>query len=136
MSDVIEGELAALETMDLAALREAWRLRFGAVPKLRSADLLRRNIAWRIQAAAYGGLDPDTRRRLRAVGGGGTGDGLEPGTKLMREWKGMGHEVQVLEQGYAYAGARYASLSEIARTITGSRWNGPRFFGLRTDAKR
>ena len=57
-----------------------------------------------------------------------------PGTRLTREWKGVSHEVEVIRDGYIHAGARYRSLSEVARTITGSRWNGPRFFGLRTVA--
>ena len=136
MSETVDADVAALEEMDLQALRRVWAARYGGAPKLRSPDLLRRNLAWRMQAEVHGGLDPETRRRLKAVGGGGTGEGLQPGTKLTREWQGERHEVLVLDQGYSYAGKRYASLSEIARIIAGSRWNGPRFFGLRAEAKR
>jgi hypothetical protein len=130
--DAITEEVRALARLDLEGLRAEWRRRFGAPPKLRAPDLLRRMLAWRIQAAAFGGLDAQTRRRLRQ------GPAVVPiapvpmtGTRLAREWKGVTHEVQVVSGGFIYAGGQYASLSEVARTITGARWNGPRFFGLR-----
>jgi hypothetical protein len=133
----IEQEVAALETLDLNGLREVWRARFGPPPKLRSVELLRLNIAWRIQAEAFGGLDADMRRRLRrASGGGDVADRLEPGTRLTREWKGSPHEVVVGEDGYLYAGRSWKSLSEIGREITGVRVNGPRFFGLRPEPRK
>src|SRR6185437_6945692 len=124
----IVAEVQALERLDLEGLRAAWRERWGAPPKLRSVELLRHLIAWRIQAAAFGGLDADTKGRLRAPARGPEAH-LRPGQRLAREWKGRRHEVEIAEGGYLYQGQTYASLSEVARTITGVRWNGPRFFG-------
>jgi hypothetical protein len=126
----LEAQLSALEHLDLQGLREVWRNRWDAAPKLRSIGLLRRIIAWRIQAAAYGGLASDTRARLRSKS--------MPriplpkfGTRLTREYKGVLYTVEVGVGSLHYAGKAYGSLSEIAREITGVRWNGPRFFGLR-----
>ncbi len=130
----IEAEVKALAAMNLEELRAVWRSRYGAPPKMRSPQLLRLNLAWRIQADAFGGLDAETRRRLRRGGAGASAaDRLQPGVRLMREWKGVPHEVVVEEGGFRYDGRVWKSLSEIARHISGSRWNGPRFFGLRTD---
>jgi len=125
--------LKRLESADLNELRSDWELRYGAAPRLRSPDLLRRILAWRIQAAAEGGLDRVTRKLLagRAAGP----ETLMPeGTVITREWKGVRHEVEVADGTFIYRGERWKSLSEIARTITGTRWNGPRFFGLRDAA--
>jgi hypothetical protein len=135
-NELLLEQVRALERADLTTLREIWAERVGAVPKVRSPDMLRRVLAWRIQAEAYGGLDRDLRRQLRqtsepAVGG----PILRPGVRLTREWAGCLHEVEVQESGFLYAGRRYASLSKIASEITGVRWNGPRFFGLREPAK-
>lgn len=120
-----------LQAMGLQELRAAWTARYGCAPKLRSADLLRRLLAWRVQAQAFGGFDPETMKRLRAKGG-TRAAGPRSGTKLAREWEGVRHEVEVLDRGVVYRGEVYASLSEVARLITGVRWNGPRFFGLRS----
>lgn len=120
----------ALESMSLQELRDAWRTHgFGAPPKMRSPDLVRRALAWLIQTRAYGGISPTLRRQLR--GEGRLGDGLESGVRLMREWNGVRHEVEVVEGGYLYAGRTWRSLSPIALQITGTKWNGPAFFGLR-----
>lgn len=120
----------ALEPLSLQELRKAWRAHgFGAPPKMRSPDLVRRALAWLIQTKAYGGISPTLRRQLR--GEGRLGDGLEPGVRLMREWSGVRHEVEVVEGGYLYAGRTWRSLSPIALQITGTKWNGPAFFGLR-----
>ena len=125
--------MRALEAMGLEPLRAEWRRRFGAPPGLRSVDLLRRLLAWRIQADAYGDLDADLRRRLRATTTPRPIDQrIRPGSRVAREWQGQRYEVDVVEGGFVHAGARYESLSQIARVITGTRWNGPRFFGLRT----
>lgn len=125
-----DQEARRLETLDLAGLREVWRRRFGPPwPKHRSADLLRRLLAWRIQAEALGGLDRATRRTLL-----GSGPVLSPGVRLTREWRGRLCDVEVIADGFLFEGKRYDSLSEVARQITGSRWNGPRFFGLRKGA--
>jgi len=130
-SDAITNEVRALEGLDLEGLREEWRRRIGPPPAHRSAPLLRRLIAWRLQAAAYGDLDPQTRRTIVRQASGPPRLRLEPGVRLAREWQGVRHEVEVTADGFVYRGERYGSLSEVARTITGSRWNGLRFFGLR-----
>lgn len=123
--------LQLLETAGLEDLRAEWeRLKFGEAPRLRSPDLLRRVIAWRLQAAAHGGLDRRTRRIL-AGRDGGREQQLRPGTLLVREWQGVRHEVHVTADGYIWQGRTIDSLSAVARAITGTRWNGPRFFGLR-----
>ncbi len=125
--------LRRLEDADLKQLRVEWEQRFGVAPRLRSADLLRRILAWRIQAAAEGGLDQVTRRLL-AGGRSGPESMLPEGTIISRDWKGTRHDVEVAEGGFVYRGEHWKSLSEIAREITGTRWNGPRFFGLRETA--
>jgi len=131
----IEAQVCALETMTLRGLRDAWRLRWGREPKLRSLDLLRRIIAWRIQAEAEGGLRPETRIRLRSKSIPRTSP-PPVGACLTREYRGVLHRVEVGEGEFHYAGGRFRSLSEVARHITGTRWNGPRFFGLRGQADR
>ena len=126
--------VADLEGLGLEPLRAAWRARFGAPPVLRSPELLAMMLAWRVQAAAEGGLGAETRRALRSppparkVSEPAAG----PGTRLVREWQGVCHEVVVVDgPAFLHQGQRYRSLSQIARAITGVRWNGPRFFGLR-----
>ena len=133
IADPITEEVRALTRLDLEGLRAEWRRRIGPPPALRSPELLRRMLGWEIQAAAFGGLDAETRRRLRRPPSTKTPAATPtPGTRLAREWKGVTHEVEVRADGYLHAGHRYRSLSEVARAITGSRWNGPRFFGLRS----
>jgi hypothetical protein len=124
----------SLEALGLEDLRAEWRRRYGVPPTLRSPVLLRHLLAWRIQADAMGGLDPGLLRQLRRVADSRTsrGPALEAGSRLAREWQGRLHEVEIREQGVFYEGRRYKSLSAVARAITGSRWNGPRFFGLRS----
>lgn len=127
------GLIPTLETASLEVLREEWGRRYGASPRLRSPDLLRRILAWRIQAELEGGLDRATRRLLR--GSAATRETrLATGSLITREWKGARHEVVAVDDGFLYAGRHWKSLSEIARVITGTRWNGPRFFGLRDAA--
>jgi len=131
----VRDEVASLRSMTLSELRMLWAARFGAPPKQRSVDLLRRVLAWRIQAEAFGGLDAATVRLL------GSERSLvmvaeQPGTRLARDYAGKRHEVVMLEEGVLYDGATYGSLSEVARVITGQRWNGPRFFGLRRENVR
>lgn len=122
--------LAFLETACLTELRCEWRRRFGAAPPLRSAELLRQVMAWRIQAAESGGFDTRTRRLLRS-GASSREALLATGTTIVREYRGVRHEAEVTDEGYFHAGRAWSSLSEIAREITGTQWNGPRFFGLR-----
>ncbi|HAC01382.1 DUF2924 domain-containing protein [Brevundimonas naejangsanensis] len=125
-------KLADLAGMGLAELRKEWSKHFGAPPKLRSPELLGLMLAYRLQAAAEGGIDVDLRRTLRRPSAGKTSSVLTPGTRLAREWQGVRHEVTVECDGRVrWQGQNYRSLSEAARAITGSRWNGPRFFGLR-----
>jgi hypothetical protein len=133
-AEAINEEVRALARLDLEGLRSEWRRRYGPPPTVRSPELVRRMLAWRIQVAAFGGLDVETRRQLRrAAPSAPLAPAPTQGTRLSREWKGVAHEVEVTAEGFLYSGERYASLSEVARTITRARWNGPRFFGLRAD---
>ena len=134
-ADRITQEVRALEALDLQGLRDQWRRRYGEPPKMRSKELLARLLAWRIQADAFGGLDATTIRLLKCDRLPAPKPLLTPGTCLAREWQGRRHEVDVLEKGFRYGGKDYRSLSEVARTITGTRWNGLRFFGLREQRK-
>lgn len=136
----LEAELARIQGMTYVQLKSVWREHFGGTPPIkRSRDVLMRLIAWRLQERVYGGLDEETRRRLERLGQAFSRNAahkpkssvmLKAGTELTREWKGARHIVRVQDDGYTYDGQRYASLSEVARRITGSRWSGPLFFGL------
>lgn len=131
----ITQEVRALQVLDLHGLRDEWRRRYGKPPKMRSKELLARLLAWRIQSDAFGGLDAATIRLLKSDRLPPPKPRLVPGTRLAREWQGQSYEVDVLEKGFRYDGADYRSLSEVARAITGTRWNGLRFFGLREQPK-
>jgi hypothetical protein len=136
LGDAVERELAALAGLDRTALLERWRRAFGrdAAPRL-SRPLMEKAIAYDLQVTAFGGLSARTMRSLRAAAkaDGGLTSCRAPGsgTRLVREWNGALHEVEVLEDGYLWRGARHRSLSAIARAITGTKWSGPRFFGLK-----
>lgn len=136
MSEPVAREVEALADLDLEGLRTAWCARYGAPPLLRSVQLLRLVLAWRLQAEAYGGLDPRSRRQLRRQGA-VEAEGMElgVGARLRREWKGRIVEVEVEAAGFRWEGDLYPSLSAAATAIAGTRWNGPRFFGLRKPAK-
>ena len=129
-SRMVVDAVAAITAMPLRELRTEWERRYGDAPRHRSVDLLRRVLAWRVQADVCGGLDATTRKLLAR-------DDLPlrvsapAGMRLAREWAGRTHEVVVIENGIVYEGKTWRSLSEVARHITGMRWNGPRFFGLR-----
>jgi len=137
----VEDELDRLATMPIAQLRVRYRELFRTdPPKAFGPDLLRRSIAHRIQEKAYGGLSRPVQRLLdqmmKAYAAKPNGKivlprRIKPGSVLVREWKGKSHRVTVLADGFAYDGKSFANLSEIAGLITGTRWNGPRFFGLR-----
>ena len=120
-----------LETADLRTVRAEWRRRYGEPPKLRSVELLRRILAWRIQADAWGGFDAETRRVLAGDTSIRIRQSAPPGMRLAREWNGRRYEVLVTAEGPLFEGEHYSSLSAVARKITGTRWNGQRFFGLR-----
>jgi hypothetical protein len=137
----VEAELDRLPATPIADLRRRYREVFRTEPpKPFGPDLLRRSIAHRIQEKAYGGLSRSTQRLLDqmikayAAKPGGRivlPRRIKPGSVLVREWKHKSHRVVVLADGFAYDGRTFANLSEIAVLITGTRWNGPRFFGLR-----
>ena len=141
MSKMIANAIAGLQTLDTQTLRDRWHEAFGRpAPKHMSRDLLLRALAHYVQAQAEGGLSKAALRRLAKLAGANDKDvqtamspvaRLKPGTRLVREWHGEVHHVTVLDDGFDYRGARYASLSQIARAITGTRWSGPLFFGLR-----
>jgi hypothetical protein len=138
---VVEAELDRLPSMPIAALRTRYRELFRAEPpKAFGPDLLRRSIAHRIQEKAYGGLSATSRRLLNQLvkAARAKPNGrlqlprrIKPGSELARTWNGKTYRVTVLSEGFSWEGQTYASLSEIASKITGSKWNGPRFFGLR-----
>ena len=128
-----EDATAALQGLGLEPLRAIWRTRYGSPPPIRSHEILALMLAWRIQAAREGGLDGELRRAIRRPGAAKPGaTSLTPGTRLTREWQGARHEVVVEPDGrFRHQDVLHRSLSQVARKITGSRWNGPRFFGLR-----
>jgi hypothetical protein len=129
----LEAEVAALETLDLHALRDKWRERFGPPPKFRSTEMLRLLLAWRIQAIALGGLDKETRSALARTGRVvAEGQDLGVGATLRRTWNGEEQIVTVVDGGFEWNGRMFKSLSAAATAIAGTRWNGPRFFGLRS----
>ena len=128
----IDEAVAALEGMTLDLLREEWRWRYGAPPQLRSEPIIRHLLAWRIQSAVLGGLDPETRRLLARTGPvEAEGKDLGTGAVLTRSWKGREVRVTVEAEGFRFEDQLFPSLSAAATAIAGSRWNGPRFFGLR-----
>ena len=136
----VATRLQALVSMSYDELRAEWRRLYRAHPPKRVArDLLALGVAWKIQEQACGGLGRATKRRLANLANTMEENGdlarrrvarLRPGAKLIREWQGAIHRVVVLEDGFEWNGARWRSLSAIAREITGSHWSGPRFFGL------
>ncbi len=140
MPNKIAEQLAELETLARPELRARWDRALGQpAPKRVSRDLLLRALAHHLQEQAEGGLSKAALRRLAGladpkIDGGRTRPAAprpRPGTRLVREWRGEVHRVDVIDGGFDYRGERYASLSRIAREITGTRWSGPLFFGLR-----
>ena len=144
--DDIAAEIAHLRDLDLAGLRACWRSTLGrTTPTHLPKHLLFRILAYRLQAERLGDLDKDTLRLLDRIGASGTDDGAQtalrrgpsasraprPGTILIREWQGVPQRVMVLADGFAWKDKVHRSLSEVAFAITGTHWNGPRFFGLR-----
>jgi hypothetical protein len=128
--------------LDMKELRQRWLTAFGNPPPTRaSRDLLELGIGWHVQSKRSGGLDRATRERIAELATGLQGKRgsafaprrpeLNPGVTLVREWNGRTFHVQVLVKGYLFENKVWGSLSEIARAITGARWNGPKFFGLR-----
>jgi len=141
MSENVADEISRLPALSRTGLLSLWRelFRQPAHPKLRR-DLIVPILAYKLQEKAYGGLKPSTRRRLREIAEELERDrqahirskpSIKPGTKLIRQWQDQTHEVLVTREGFEYAGRQYRSLSQIARQITGTRWSGPAFFGLK-----
>jgi hypothetical protein len=139
----IEAEIAHLRGLDLMMLRKRWRTLFRrAAPDHLPRHLLFKMIAYRVQANYFGDLEPKYQRLLdeaptpeaagrSAIEASNKATVLKPGTILAREWNGSMHRVTVMADSFAWNGKTYDSLSKIAFVITGTRWNGPRFFGLR-----
>lgn len=129
-----------LEGMDRAALIAAWVDVMGTpVPKGLSQSFLRRFLAIDLQSRRYGGLSKTTRKALaqdETAAQRARRPGLEPGSRLLREWNGVTHVVEVTDTGFEWNGQNWRSLSVIAREITGAHWSGPRFFGLTGTATR
>jgi hypothetical protein len=124
----IEAEISRLEDLGLDALRQAWSKGLGEPPKVASAEILRLMLAWRMQAELYGGLDEQTRRRLRQRPS--QAGSLPVGSTIVRDWRGSRHEVAVTEEGFLFRGKVHRSLTAVATEITGVKWNGPKFFGV------
>lgn len=144
MSESLEREIAALPKMNIAQLRAKWRSSLKQAPPLHvRKQLFVPILAYKLQEHASGGLKPEIRRRLEKLAASYRRDPnkeatplaiprrIKPGTRLLRQWNGKTHQVTVIEDGFEYEGERYKSLSVIARLITGTRWSGPLFFGLK-----
>ena len=139
--ETLAAEIASLSTLDIHELRERWKTMYGKAPSREiGRSFLTRAIAYRVQERAHGAIKPSTSRLLaRAAEENATGSSKRPqtrmaqtGTILIREWQGTAHRVTMLDDGVSFNGKRYRSLSEVAREITGSRWSGPLFFGLKS----
>jgi hypothetical protein len=142
MTDGVLAKLAQIPTMEISALKTMWRDLHGSEPPPYNRKYLESRLAYRVQELAYGGLKTETLKRLASLA-----EELEPrgsrssarmpvaGTRLLREWQGVEHSVTVLVDGFEYQGQPYQSLSAIARSITGTRWNGWVFFGLRKQGR-
>jgi hypothetical protein len=141
--DPIPARLAALKSTPTPELKSQWRELFETEPPPFNRRYLESRLAYRIQELAYGGLKLETVKRLEMLGEQLDGGNitlrriradLKPitGTKLIREWQGIGQTVTVLADGYEWQGRPYRSLSSVARAITGTRWNGWVFFGLKS----
>ena len=144
--DPIPARLATLKTTPTPKLKDEWRTLFGTEPPPYNRRFLESRLAYRIQELTYGGLKPETVRRLDQLGeeldGGDVAkrrarhDGRPiTGTRLVREWQGTEHVVSVMADGFEWQGRPYRSLSAIARAITNTRWNGRVFFGLKSQRR-
>ena len=128
-------EVDRIVELDREACLPLWRETFGIkAPKRLSVEFMRRALAHEVQARAFGPIAKRTRRVLTSVAAVPGAAGrlpvrMSPGARLLREWNGRTHEVEVLPDGYLWKGRRFRSLSAVAREITGARWSGPRFFG-------
>lgn len=133
----LASEMVSLSILDRQILVEKWRNIYGSEPPGRiSTNFLVRSISYRMQEQVFGGLKPTTRRFLEGflkeeqmpI----SNINIKLGTRLIREWHGVTYEVLVTEEGVILDGKKYRSLTEVARYITGAKWSGPRFFGLKS----
>lgn len=141
----LQDQLKTLADLDTSALKKLWqRCHKQALPPALNRDLMIRMTAYKLQEKALGGLTGAVKRKLKLLSqraeAGGTGGtatpiNLKPGTKLVRSWHDKTYTVSVVDDGFEYDGQRYSSLSQIACTITGAHWSGPRFFGLKPKHK-
>jgi hypothetical protein len=140
----LEAETARPGDLGLDDLRKLCGRLVGAVPANHGTHLLRRRLAYELQAKALGDLPTETQRRLKRLHEAFKADpgftplpglGLKPGTVLTRTWHGVLRQVRVMNEGFDYRGERFGSLSKLARRITGTRWSGPLFFGLKRAAE-
>ena len=140
----LQQEISDLLTLDMDGMRDKWAALFGFKPSpLLGRLFMIRSIAYRLQERMFGGLKPSIQRLLDRVCDAAPDADLarlpkkraSAGTVLVREWRDVRHRVTVLDDAVVYRGQRYKSLSEVARVITGTRWSGPRFFGLRRPTK-
>jgi Protein of unknown function (DUF2924) len=131
----IEAEIERIRSLGIDELRKQWRMTFGSIPpRALTKDLTARMITYRLQEEAFGGLDRTTIKLLDRLARGEKTElnqRLKAGTVLVREYRGERHTVTVVPEGFVWRNTTYPSLSTIARAITGTAWNGPRFFGLR-----
>lgn len=148
MKDSILAQITELNTLSFPELKAHWRDLYGTEPPSYNRAHVIKRLAYRIQELAYGGLSSATRAQLREHLEREQLDAQKEraarltrrqrkngmpvvGTRIVRDWHGERHEVTVVQGGFEYEGRRYRSLSAVARAITGTRWNGPAFFGLR-----
>lgn len=137
----VEAEISRIQTLKPDEVRALWRETFRKeVPKALTRDLLVRTLCWHIQEKAFGGHSPVILKMLASYAKGRPGEvgrlrRLKPGTELVREFQGERHTVVITAVGFRWRGEDYPSLTAIARTITGTNCNGPRFFGLREKAE-
>lgn len=137
----LDQQLDRLATLSPVELRAEWRRVYRTPAPQFTTDLLVRGIAWQIQAKAFGGLSRAAERILDQRAGLAPGkrllepSRLKPGTRLVRRWQNITYDVLVVEDGFLFKGQPFGSLSAIAEAITGTRWSGPRFFGLKTSGK-
>jgi hypothetical protein len=146
VTDSVLTRVAGLKTLPIPQLKQQWRDLFESEPPPYNRRFLEHRLAYRIQELAYGGLKPETIKRLRELAE--DLDGGDPlnrrrhhqdrpiaGTRLIREWQGVEHCVTVRDRDFEYQGRPFGSLSAIARAITGTQWNGWAFFGLKNRRK-
>lgn len=140
MSGDVKAALAEIQELNLEGMRKVWRERLGEPPPIRSTDIFRRALADRLQSG--GSADAELERTLRKLASRHRAGrktkaptaNYKPGSTLSKDWNGRRYQVEVVAGGYVWEGVKHASLSKVATLITGTRWNGPRFFGLREGA--